>query len=84
MKQEIIRTEQFGFVFQDFYLMDSISVKENIMLPMILDKRPDEECIQNMQKLVERFGLAHLLDKKTLRTLRRRKAADGNLPGADQ
>lgn len=64
MKQEIIRTEQFGFVFQDFYLMDSISVKENIMLPMILDKRTDEECIRNMQKLAERFGLTHLLDKK--------------------
>lgn len=59
-----IRRCEIGFVFQDFYLMDSISVKENIMLPMILDKRPDEECVQNMQKLAERFGLTHLLDKK--------------------
>lgn len=44
--------------------MDSISVKENIMLPMILDKRTDEECIQSMEKLAERFGLLHLLEKK--------------------
>ena len=29
-----IRREQIGFVFQDFYLMDSLSVEENIMLPM--------------------------------------------------
>ena len=46
--------------------MDSISVKENIMLPMILDKRTDEECIQSMEKLAERFGLLHLLEKKAI------------------
>ena len=33
-----IRRQDIGFIFQDFYLMDSLSVKENIMLPMILDK----------------------------------------------
>lgn len=59
-----IRRHEIGFIFQDFYLMDSISVKENIMLPMILDKRTDEECIQSMEKLAERFGLLHLLEKK--------------------
>ena len=30
-----IRRKQIGFIFQDFYLMDSLSVEENIMLPMI-------------------------------------------------
>ena len=39
-----------GFIFQDFYLMDRYFSKENIMLPMILDKRTDEECIQSMEK----------------------------------
>lgn len=57
-----IRRHEIGFIFQDFYLMDSISVKENIMLPMILDK----ECIQSMEKLAERFGLLHLLEKKAI------------------
>ena len=28
-----------GFIFQDFYLMDSLSVEENIMLPMIISKQ---------------------------------------------
>lgn len=28
-----IRRKQIGFIFQDFYLMDSLSVEENIMLP---------------------------------------------------
>ena len=34
-----IRRRKIGFVFQDFYLMDSLSVRENIMLPKILDKK---------------------------------------------
>ena len=33
-----IRRKEIGFIFQDFYLMDSLTVRENIMLPMILDK----------------------------------------------
>ena len=33
-----IRRTKIGFIFQDFYLMDSLSVEENIMLPMILGK----------------------------------------------
>ena len=35
-----IRRREIGFVFQDFYLLDSLSVKENMMLPMVLDKAP--------------------------------------------
>lgn len=33
------RRKQLGFVFQDFNLLDSLTVKENIMLPMILEKK---------------------------------------------
>ncbi|MGN1166707.1 MAG: ABC transporter ATP-binding protein [Lachnospiraceae bacterium] len=58
-----IRRREIGFVFQDFYLMDSLSVKENIMLPMILDKKEAEKCIEYAEKLAEQFGLSHLLDK---------------------
>ena len=40
-KEELtdIRRRKIGFVFQDFNLMDSLSVKENIMLPVLLDKK---------------------------------------------
>ncbi|MGN0333187.1 MAG: ABC transporter ATP-binding protein [Lachnospiraceae bacterium] len=58
-----IRRREIGFVFQDFYLMDSLSVKENIMLPMILDKREAEQCIGKAEKLAEQFGLTKLLKK---------------------
>lgn len=58
-----IRRREIGFVFQDFYLMDSLSVKENIMLPMILDKGEPEKCTERAESLAEQFGLTHLLHK---------------------
>ena len=43
-----IRNSKIGFIFQDFYLMDSLSVEENIMLPMIISK-------QNINKMIASF-----------------------------
>lgn len=58
-----IRRREIGFVFQDFYLMDSLSVGENIMVPMILDKAPAARMKEKMQRLAGRFGVEKLLDK---------------------
>ena len=58
-----IRNEKIGFIFQDFYLMDSLSVEENIMLPMIIGKKE----IHNMKKLARKYAeqlqIGHLLNK---------------------
>ena len=59
-----IRRRKIGFVFQDFYLMDSLSVMENIMLPMVLDKQEAERCIENAKEYANRFGISYLLEKK--------------------
>ena len=59
-----IRRRKIGFVFQDFYLMDSLSVRENIMLPKILDKKNAKECMEESQKYAEQFGITHLMNKK--------------------
>lgn len=58
-----IRREQIGFVFQDFYLMDSLSVEENIMLPMILGQEKVAVMTQAVQKYAEQFQISHLLKK---------------------
>ena len=57
-----IRRRKIGFVFQDFYLMDSLSVRENIMLPKILDKKSAKECMEESQKYAEQFGITHLMN----------------------
>lgn len=59
-----IRRRGMGFVFQDFYLMDSLSVRENIMLPLVLDKIPSKECIEKSDELAVKFEISHLLEKR--------------------
>ena len=55
---------EIGFIYQDYYLMDSLSVRENIMLPKILDHSPVEESITEAEKLADIMGVRALLDKK--------------------
>ena len=52
-----------GFIFQDFYLMDSLSVEENIMLPMIISKQNINKMIAEAKKYAEQFQIEHLLKK---------------------
>ncbi len=58
-----IRRKEIGFIFQDFYLMDSLTVRENIMLPMILDKGEPEVMKKKAEKYAELFGIQHLLKR---------------------
>lgn len=58
-----IRRGQIGFIFQDFYLMDSLSVEENIMLPMILGKEKLGVMTGEVNKYAEQFQISHLLKK---------------------
>lgn len=58
-----IRREQIGFIFQDFYLMDSLSVEENIMLPMILGREKVELIKKSAKELARQFGIEDLLNK---------------------
>ena len=58
-----VRRKQIGFIFQDFYLMDSLSVEENIMLPMIISKQNINKMIAEAKKYAEQFQIEHLLKK---------------------
>jgi ABC-type lipoprotein export system ATPase subunit len=59
----VFRRRKIGFVFQDFNLMDSLSVKENIMLPVLLDKKEQKECEEKAEALEKQFGIEHLQEK---------------------
>lgn len=59
-----IRRTELAFVFQDFYLMDSLTVEENIMLPLTLNEEDIRKSRQIARTAAERFGIRKLLDKK--------------------
>lgn len=58
-----LRRKQIGFVFQDFYLMDSLTVEENIMLPRILDDEKGSAMFRDAKKYAEQFQIDRLLKK---------------------
>lgn len=57
------RRDHLGFVFQDFNLLDTFSVKDNILLPLVLQNRPVKEMAGRLAPLVERLGLKGLENK---------------------
>lgn len=55
------RRNDLGFVFQDFNLLDNFSVKDNILLPLVLSNTPIKEMEQRLQPIVEKLGIADLI-----------------------
>lgn len=58
-----IRRTKLGFIFQDYYLMDSLTVEENIMLPMILGQEDAQKMMDSAKAYAEKFQIDHLLNK---------------------
>jgi putative ABC transport system ATP-binding protein len=57
------RRGNLGFIFQDYNLLDSLTVKENILLPLAIDKRPVKEINEKLTSIAKIFNIANLLDK---------------------
>ena len=51
-----IRRTEIAFVFQDYYLMNSLTVKDNIMLPLILNENDLKEGTKSVKKIAAEFG----------------------------
>lgn len=58
-----IRNEKLGFVFQDFMLLDGLTVKENILIPRIIRESADSKAQEYADRLMELFGITHVRDK---------------------
>ena len=60
-----MRNRQMGFVFQDFMLLDGLTVKNNIVLPAVISEEKEliEAAEQKAKKLCETFGISHIMDK---------------------
>lgn len=57
------RRENLGFVFQEFNLLDTFSVKDNIFLPLVLSGVAVAEMEHRLTPIVERLGISDLLRK---------------------
>ena len=57
------RREHLGFVFQDFNLLDTFSVQDNIFLPLVLSGKPYPEMKRRLDPLAKLLGITVLLGK---------------------
>ena len=57
------RRDNLGFVFQEFNLLDTFSIKDNILLPLVLSKQQYEEMHRRLTPIAAELGIADLLEK---------------------
>ena len=58
-----IRQHKLGFVFQDFMLLNGLTIRENIFLPQIIAGKPKSQMEQNTHTLLEVFGIEEIAEK---------------------
>jgi putative ABC transport system ATP-binding protein len=59
----LFRRDMIGFVFQEFNLLDNMTIRDNIALPLTLNNRKPEEILRKVRELTELFGIDDQLDK---------------------
>ena len=57
------RRTNLGFVFQDFNLLDTFSLKDNIFLPLVLSGKKYSEMEKRLKPIAEKLGIEKLLEK---------------------
>ncbi|MCH6266126.1 ABC transporter ATP-binding protein [Neobacillus citreus] len=57
------RKHHLGFIFQEYNLLDTLTVKENILLPLSITKMPKKEADQKFAEVAEELGIYELKDK---------------------
>ena len=57
------RRDNLGFVFQEFNLLDTFTLRDNILLPLVLAGTPYREMEQRLKPLADKLGITSLLSK---------------------
>ena len=62
-----LRGSKIGFIFQSYYLIESLSVSDNILMPLLYsdNKRIEKSTIDKMNACLEEYGLYEYRNKKT-------------------
>jgi len=59
------RRQKLGFVFQDFNLLHTLTVEENIVLPLTLDRAKVSDMKIKVEQIAKRLGISEILQKRT-------------------
>lgn len=59
------RRQKMGFIFQSFNLLDTLTVKENILLPLTLDGTALSEMHSRLKPVADKLGIGPILNKRT-------------------
>ena len=62
-ERSAFRRDHLGFVFQDFNLLDTFTVEDNIFLPLVLSGRPYAEMRTRLIPIAEQLGISAILKK---------------------
>ena len=57
------RRDHLGFVFQEFNLLDTFTLEDNIFLPLVLAGKPYREMEARLEPIAQRLGITDLLEK---------------------
>lgn len=57
------RRDNLGFVFQEFNLLDTFTIEDNIYLPLVLSGKPHSEMKRRLEPIAEQLGITDLLKK---------------------
>ena len=58
-----VRNEKLSFVFQDFLLLDGLTIRDNIMLPRIIGGKISTSMEKSADLLCDLFGISHIKNK---------------------
>ncbi|WP_339270561.1 ABC transporter ATP-binding protein [Paenibacillus sp. FSL W8-0187] len=64
-KLALFRRRELGYIFQDFNLLDALTIKENIILPLVLEGTAPKLIEEKLKSLAEWLQITNLLNKRT-------------------
>ena len=62
-EKAFFRRKHMGMIFQDFQLLESLTVKENILLPLILERKEADIQQERFSRIADVLGIEKLADK---------------------
>lgn len=64
----LYRRKNLGFIYQNYHLLENLTIKENVMLPMVLDRKEVKLMKDKADELLQKFGISEVADKYPYQT----------------